>query len=279
MNKFYFLDNKFASTQKAKISISDLGFLRGFAVFDLAVAKSKNIFMEHEHLERLSISAKFLSLKMPYPKRKISEITHELLRRNKTKERVLVRWIIFAGKSRDGQLSDKEFLAVLTENYHRYHQKIYSDGINLMTCNFKREIPQAKTTNYQLVYSLYPKMRKEGFFELLFVPNGNILEAGTSNFFIVKNGQLITPKDDILLGVTRQVVLNLANKQRIPVAERKIKIDEIKKCQEAFITATNKKVMPVARIDGEIIGSGRPGEVTKKLMRAFEIFEEEQLNQ
>jgi len=278
MNKFCFLDNKFINSLKGQISISDLGFLRGFAVFDLAVAKGKNIFMEEEHLKRLEISAKMLALKMPFSKEKISAITKELLTKNKVRNRALIRWLIFAKESSNGHISKKISMAVLNENYHYYTKKLYLEGINLMMVDIQREIPQAKTTNYQIVYSLYPEMAKKGFFELLYAPNGNILEAGTSNFFMVKSGQLITPQKDVLLGVTRGVVIKLAKFQKIPVHERKIKIGEINNCQEAFITASNKKVMPVVKINHEIIGNGHPGPITKKLMQIFEIFEEKQLS-
>ena len=97
----------------------------------------------------------------------------------------------------------------------------------------------------------------------------HILEGTTSNFFTVIGGTLITPKGGILLGITRGVVIELAKKLIIPIIETDLLYSQIPLFDEAFITASNKEVMPVVIIDDQIVGNGKVGRITKRLMSAY----------
>ena len=109
-------------------------------------------------------------------------------------------------------------------------------------------------------------------FEVLYVSNKRILEASTSNFFMVKDRKIITPKDEILVGITRNVIIKLAKNHKFRVQERKIHSNEIKSVDEVFITATNKDIVPVVKIDKLTIGNGKVGKNTKYLMNLFHEF-------
>jgi D-alanine transaminase/branched-chain amino acid aminotransferase len=115
-------------------------------------------------------------------------------------------------------------------------------------------------------------LERQGAQDLLFFWEEKILEVTRSNFFIVnKTGEVITPGRNILKGITRKHVLRLAE-QKYSVHQRDVYLDEAFAADEAFTTGTGKKVLPVTEIDGKKIGSGKPGPVTRELMKQFNDF-------
>lgn len=130
-------------------------------------------------------------------------------------------------------------------------------------------MPLAKSTNYlSAVYAL-EQARKQDAIESIYVDrNGRILEGTTSSIFFFKNGMLITPDDDILPGVTRSVVLDLV-KGEFEVELRDIEGSELDTMDEVFLTASNKEVVPVVKVNGLTIGDGRPGRKTQVVMQRF----------
>lgn len=264
-----FLNGKFINISQAKVDVRDLGFLRGFGVFDLAAIYSGKIFLEDEHLARLKNSAKILGLKLPYSILKIKKISRDLIAKNQASG-ALIRWILSGGVS-SSHFINKETFAVLIENAPNYPERYFSRGIKVITLNFKREIPAVKSLNYQIAYSHYPMMEKAGAFEMIYTPNNQVLEATTSNIFIVKNNEVYTAKKDVLAGVTRQKVIDLCRENNIiNIIERDISKKELSDADEVFITATTKKIMPVTKVDNKIVGNGKPGQMTGKLLGLFD---------
>ena len=269
---YCFFGGKIIERQEAKIDIGDLGFLRGFGVFDLALSYKNKIFLENEHLERLQTSARLLNLHLPYPIEKISALTKELLEKNDL-DRSIVRWVLSGGESQNGVVSSKPTFAILIENYHPYPDKFYKHGIKVETVNVRREIPQAKTLNYQVAFTRYQK----GATEIIYTPNGEVLEGGKSNVFLVKDDQIVTAKNDVLAGITRANLIRIAKTNKIDITLRKIEKSELQTADEVFITASNIRVMPVVEIDGSKISNGKPGPITQKLMSLFANFEKERV--
>jgi branched-chain amino acid aminotransferase len=261
-----YLNEKFVDTNKAKISINDLGFLRGFGVFDLAAIYNGRIFLEDEHLARLQNSAKLLGLELPYSISKIKQISQDLIVKNKS-ENGLIRWVLTGGVST--HFVESETFAVLIENKPNYPERYFENGIKVITTDLKRELPRVKSLNYQIAYSHYPKMAKAGAFEMIYTPNDQVLEATTSNVFIIENGKVYTPKNDMLLGITRQKVIELCKKNDVDIFEHDISKKDLFNANEVFITATTKKVMPVIKIDDSKVGTGKPGPMTRKLIELF----------
>ena len=134
-----------------------------------------------------------------------------------------------------------------------------------------RQFMSYKTTNYIQAVLLQKERKEAGALEILYSFGGRVLECSTSNFFIVKNGRLITPKDDILLGITRKVTIDLA-RPSIKIEERPLGIEETFAADEAFLTSSFKEIVPVVAIDGKKIGGGKVGPITKKLMGSFHRF-------
>jgi branched-subunit amino acid aminotransferase/4-amino-4-deoxychorismate lyase len=132
-----------------------------------------------------------------------------------------------------------------------------------------REFPEAKSTNYLRMLTLFPEKKNRNVFEILYKFKGYIFEGTTFNFFGVKNKTLITPKEDVLIGTRRNLVIRLAKKHGYTVLERPIAVSELHELSESFITSTTRDIVPVVMIDDVTIGKGRVGEETKHLMEIY----------
>ena len=131
-----------------------------------------------------------------------------------------------------------------------------------------RALPEYKTTNYVTAVRLQEERKRAGALEILYISQGKVLECTTSNFFIIKDGRVITSQADVLAGITRKVVIELAQKE-FPLEERDISVEEMYAADEAFLTSSFKDVVPVVEVGGKKIGDGAPGPVTKQIMQRF----------
>lgn len=262
-------DGKIVSTNDAHISISDIGLLRGYGVFELLRTYHGKPFHFKEHYKRFVASAKALGLRIPVSENTLKSIIKTLLVKNKFPESN-IRIVLTGGKTINGMEFDKKnpTFIVLIEPLHEMPKSVYTKGVKLITHQYQREFPRAKTLNYLTAVSLGEKRKKAKAFEVLYTKEGNVLEASTSNIFIFRKGKLSTPKDDILIGVTRNCVLTLAQ-SAYDVDEKTISMKDLLSADEVFITATNKAIIPVVQIDGKKIGSGKVGKHTRYLMDMF----------
>src|SRR3989344_2791828 len=269
MALYCYLNGKIVSTDDARVSIGDIGLLRGYGVFDLLRTYHGKPFHFDEHYKRFATSAKALDLRVPVSGEKLKSIVKTLLAKNKFPESN-IRVVLTGGKTINGMEYDKArpTFFVLIEPLHEMPKSVYAKGVKLMTHEYQREFPRAKTLNYLTAVALGGKRKKAKAFEVLYTKKGNVLEASTSNIFVFSRGKLATPKDDILIGVTRNCVAKLA-KTAYDVQERSVSMKELLSADEGFITATNKAIIPVVQVDGVKIGAGKVGKHTRYLMDAF----------
>lgn len=275
----YYLDGKFVEKDKALIPVNDLGLLRAYGVFDYLKTYNRRPFYIEDHLNRFFHSASRFNLKIPVSKKELQLIIFELLIRNKSLKELSFRMVLTGGKTEDGKISEKPTFFIVVGEAHIYPEEVFKKGIKLAILDYGREFPEIKTINYLLAVSQWKNILKKKASEILYVSKGKVLEASTSNFFMVKNKILFTPKNEILEGVTRKIVIKLAKENKIfatgestsggKVIEKDITLKEVLKADECFITATDKEVMPVVKIDNHIIGAGCPGEQTQKLLNLF----------
>ncbi len=269
MKAYCYSNGKVVTTEQAGIPINDIGLLRGYGVFDLLRTYRGVPFHFDEHFARLVRSARTLGLRVPVSRGKLESIVAVLLKKNKFPESN-IRIVLTGGKVINGMQYDKArpTFFVLVEPLHVMPQAAYQKGVKLITHEYRREFPQAKTLSYLTAVALEGRRRKEKAFEALYVWQGKALEASTSNIFMFRGNNLVTPKDDILIGVTRTIVLKLA-KSAYDTRERDISVKELLSADEAFITATNKAIIPVVNIDGVKINDGKIGKHTRYLMDVF----------
>jgi branched-chain amino acid aminotransferase len=265
----FYLNGRFIPQSQAKISVTDLGFVRGYGVFDFLRTYHGCPFKLDEHLDRLANSAREIHLTLLWSKRKLHDLVLATISKNHLPE-ANIKIIVSGGESSD-QLTpgDKPTLAILVYPPVVYPKPFYDNGIKVITVSVLRSFPLAKTINYIPAIVALAQAAEHKAVEALYVNSRHeVLEGTTTNFFVFRGDTLITPKDGVLLGITRKVVLELAKKE-FKIKLRAIKYKELKAVDEAFITASNKEVMPVVQIDGIKVGNGKVGQRTRRIMELF----------
>lgn len=268
MSKVCFVNNRYQKIEEGAVRADDIGILRGYGVFDYIRTYGGEFFLIDKHVDRFFSSAETLNLNIDLSKKKIKEIAYELKEKNNLKE-CAVRLIATGGKTIKSRNYGKNstFIA-LCRPIKTPPENVYEQGAELLTLEYKRPLPEAKHNNYLLPLSQKERLEKEGKFDFLYIDEGVVFESVTSNFFLVKEGKIITPQKGILRGVTRGVVIDLI-KDKFEFEERTVTLKELKAADEAFLTSTSKEVLPVTRVDNFEIGSGEVGELTKEAMLLF----------
>ncbi len=257
--------------ETAGLPLNDLGIIRGYGYFDYLRTYKGVPFLLDEHLERLVRTAKIMKLAVPYTLDQIKQWILDLLKKNNFPESH-IKIVITGGPSEDQMTSTHpSFYIMVTPASPQHDSTSYREGITVMTYEHLRLFPEAKTLNYLTAIALTPEKQKIGAREIIYHYQGNILEASTSNVFIFQENKLVTPAMNILGGITRTKVIELAQNV-FPVEERTIPVKEFLSAQEIFITASNKEVMPVTRIDTQQVGTGMVGENTKKMLKLYRDF-------
>ena len=266
----YYVDGQFLPENEAVLPVSDLGVVRGYAIFDFLRTYNGVPFHLKEHLDRLDRSARLVGLKVPVARNELVDIIHETLKKNALSE-ANVKLVVTGGYRRDGITpGEQQRLLVMVTPLRRMPAEWYSDGVGVVTSHTDRVIPGAKSTNYiQAILNLRDASLRDAI-EALYVNRlGFLLEGTTSNFFAFINGSLVTPPENrILPGVTRNVVLNLAA-EHFRVEVRDIHTEEIRLMDEAFLSSSNKEVVPVVKIDSVTLGDGRVGSRVARVMDLF----------
>lgn len=269
----WYLNGKFIVHNLAKVSVTDLGFGRGWGLFEYLRTYQGNPFLIDDHLNRFFKSAKLLRLTPPIPRDSLKILIRKLLGKNKFEGEVGVKIILTAGASSDGVFpSDGPTFVVMTTPLNKYPQTLYETGGKLFLTRRRRISPGIKTTDYLSALLALVEAREAGFDDVLFcTEEGEILEASRSNFFFFRSNVLFTAGRGVLPGVTRRLVINLAKKKFV-VKESVIGISDLKNADEAFITSSEKEIMPVSQVGDLKIGEGKVGENTRFLMSEFRDF-------
>ncbi|OHA20023.1 MAG: hypothetical protein A2836_02005 [Candidatus Taylorbacteria bacterium RIFCSPHIGHO2_01_FULL_45_63] len=269
MNEECYLNGRYLPLKDAFVHAYDIGMTRGYGIYEGIMVYGEKPFRLEEHLERFEAGAKILNLKIPHTPKEIENVILELVRRNGFGD-TKIRIILTGGDTVNSVEYDpkKPTFFVMAEEYISLPEDFYNKGGEVMTYEHQRFMPGCKTINYITAVNLQSKRKEKKAIEILYVSNGRVLEASTSNFFIFKGDTLITPKENILFGITRKVVLELA-KGKFKVEEREVKAEELQEADEAFITASYKEIVPIVRINGALVGDGKVGRRTVSLMESF----------
>lgn len=251
--------------------MDDLAVLRGYGVCDIMRTYKGRPYFLDAHVNRLVHSAEKTGLALPWSARDIQKIVLETLDRNKGMDEVNIRIIITGGSSSDFfHPQGHPRLIILVTDMAKLPDAWYEHGVKVVTHAQERSLPDAKVISYIPAAMALKTAKKKGAIEALYVNSQNqVLEGTTSNLFAFFNERLVTPKDGVLKGITRQAVLSLA-RTLYTVEEKPVLLDRLLTADEVFITGTNKCVVPVVQVDDTPIGSGRPGPRTRRLMAELE---------
>lgn len=255
----YYVDGKFVPAEKAVIPVDDLALLRGIGVFDLLRTYNGKPYFLDAHIDRLENSAQKIDLALPWTHDEIKDVVKATLAKNDIPE-ANVRIVVTGGSSTDFMTpAGPPRLLVLVSPIPKLPDSWYTDGVKIISWEVERTIPGAKSIDYISASLALKKAAAQGAIEALYIDrNGLALECTTSNVFAFTGETLITPGRGILSGVTRKVVLELAERL-FPIDIRDISRSELVAADEVFITGTGKGLVPVVQVDEDTIGDGRPG--------------------
>jgi branched-chain amino acid aminotransferase len=273
MSNIFYIDGKFLPETDAGIPVNDLAILRGYGIFDFLRTYGGKPFHLKDHLKRLEHSAKSIDLKLPLSLEEIHDIVIETLKRNQHKDSNL-RIVVTGGQTIDSITPcGKPRLLVMVTEVCPCPSKWYEDGVKIITVPLERQIPAAKSLNYLSAILALKEAYQQKAVEAVYTDRDkNLREGTTSNFFIFIDGKMITPgTEEILPGITRQIVLELAENE-FEVQIRDIHMDELAKAQGAFLSSSSKQILPVVQVDDLTIGKGKPCEQTRLVMSRFETY-------
>ncbi len=269
--KIYYVDGKFISSDQAVIPVDDLAILRGYGVCDIMrTYKGKPYFLK-DHIHRLVNSAKEIGLSLPWQAREITDIVLETLHRNQISEEANIRIVITGGSSPDYFYPQgNPRMIVLITDLKKLPDSWYEKGVKVITYPLERSLPDAKVISYIPAALALKKAKETGAIEAIYINRKmEALEGTTSNLFAFFGNTLVTPRDGVLKGITRQAILAIAQKNYL-TEEKAIPLDQLLDADEAFISGTNKCILPVIQIDDTKIGEGKPGPKTKRLIAELE---------
>jgi branched-chain amino acid aminotransferase len=275
-----YLDGKYLQEGMAKVSVFDHGLLYGDGVFEGIRAYNGRVFRLKEHIDRMYDSAKTLDIKPPISKEEMAEAICEVLRRNKLKD-AYIRPIITRGVGDlglDPRKCKKASVIVIAVTWGAMYGDLYEKGLKAVTVSVRRNPPEClppnvKSLNY--LNNILAKIEanyKGGDEAIFFDTNGYVAEGSGDNLYVIKNGEILTPHTlNNLRGVTRMVILEIAQSLGITVKEQNLGYFDIYTADELICSGTAAEVAPITWVDGRVIGTGKPGPVTRQLMEAFHV--------
>lgn len=275
-----YLNGEYLPESEAKVSISDRGWLYGDGVFETMRTYGGRVFKLDEHLVRLERSAETIGIKLPMDLSELAIVVIELLKRGAPVGDVAIRVAVSRGVGGGGLWPTQELeptLAMLLRDLPTYPDKVFTHGWRMVTAKTKRNSPESidpriKSANFLNNIMAKREAVASGVDEALMLSHdGYVAESTVSNFFIIKNGVLMTApvETGVLAGITRETVLELADAAAIRADEVLFTVDDVYGADEAFITLTSAGLIPIVELDGRSIGTGRPGPIVDRLRRLY----------
>ena len=273
-----YLNGKIVDKADAKVSVFDHGFLYGDGVFEGIRVYSGRVFKHREHIDRLYESARALLLDIPMTHEQMIAAVEQTVKAN-GKPDGYIRLIVSRGAGTLGLDPRKcePQIIIIVDDIALYPAELYDTGLEIITASTIRNHPNAlnpriKSLNY--LNNILAKIEaiRAGCLEAIMLNiQGEVAECTGDNIFVVKNGVLKTPPPDagILEGITRNAVLGLAATAGIPARETPLSRHDVYVADELFLTGTAAEVIPVVKVDGRAIGTGKPGPLTKQLRERF----------
>jgi branched-chain amino acid aminotransferase len=277
--KIYISGNYF-DKENAKVSVFDHGFLYGDGIFEGMRAYNGKVFRLRDHTHRLWDSAKSLDIEIPMTMEAMENAVHETLKLNSITDGY-IRLVVTRGAGTlglDAHLCSQPQVIIIADVLSLYPKEYYENGLELVTASTVRTnpsmlSPQVKSLNYLNNIMAKIEAHRAGCVEVLMLNSkGEVAECSGDNIFIYKKGVLHTPPPEagILEGITRQAVLELATELGIKTQEVPMTRHDIYTADECFLTGSAAELVPVTKLDGRSLGTGKPGPITKKLLERFQ---------
>ena len=275
-----FIDGQWLAREDAKVSVFDHGLLYGDGVFEGIRVYSRRVFRLREHLDRLYRSAHGIALEIPMRRQDMERTVAEAVKRNECEDGY-IRLVVTRGAGAlgiDPASCPAPSIIIIVDQVNVYPRELYEGGVRVVTSPTRQVSheavdPRIKSLNYLKNILAKIDARVANAHEaILLNREGFIAECTADNLFIVRDGKILTPspQDGALEGITRGVILQLANQAKIPARETRLTRFDLHTADEAFLTGTGAELMPIANFDGRPIGNGAVGPITSKLRESFQ---------
>src|SRR6266446_2216092 len=274
-----YIDGKFYAEGDAKVSVFDHGLLYGDGIFEGIRFYNGRVFRLEEHLERLWDSARSICLELPMTHEEMTEAVLETIRQNHLHDGY-IRLLVTRGIGNLGlnpEQCKSPSVIIIAATIALYHEDFYRKGLSIVTCATRRSNPASlnpavKSLNYLNNVMARIEANLASADEALMLNDaGNVAECTADNVFIIKHSQIFTPPTTAgaLQGITRSVVFDIAGEFDLKVVEADFTRHDIFVADECFLTGTAAEIVPVVKADGRIIGNGKPGPITARIIARF----------
>jgi branched-chain amino acid aminotransferase len=274
-----YLDGKYLDEKNAKVSVFDHGLLYGDGVFEGIRAYNGRVFKLKEHIDRLFYSAKAILLEIPLSHAQMMKAVTETCRKNKIRDGY-IRLVVTRGVGTLGLNPNRcknPSVIIIADKIQLYPKEMYERGMEIVTVATTRNLinavnPAIKSLNYLNNILAKIEANNAGCEEAIMLnAEGFVSECTGDNIFIVRGNHLMTPPlyAGALYGITRGVVMELARGAGLEVSEMTLTRYDLFCADECFLTGTGAELIPVVKIDGRVIGSGKPGVRTKELVESY----------
>lgn len=273
-----FVDGDYVPASEARISIFDPGFTRGDAVYDTTSAWKGLFFRLDDHVARFLRSCQGMRLTCPHPPDALKRILAECVHRAGLED-AYVQMIVTRGPfppgTRDPRLCQNRFLAYAIPYVWIVRPERQEVGSDLAIVANRRTPteaidPRVKNFNWMdLERGLFEALDRGADTAVLLTPGGHLSEGPGFNLFLVRGGAVWTPRGNVLEGITRRTVFDLAAELGVTVHQSDLLPDALRQADEAFLSSTAGGIMPVTRVDGQPLGDGRPGPLTRRFRALY----------
>jgi branched-chain amino acid aminotransferase len=273
-----YIDDQFVPISEARIPILDWGFLRSDATYDVVHVWQGRFFRLDDHLDRFLRGIERLHMSLPYNRDQIGDILFECVRLSELRdayvEMICTRGIPTPG-SRDPRQCVNRFYAFAVPFVWIASPEKQKEGLHLIISQVKRipaESVDPTIKNYHwldLVAGLYDAYSRGGETAVLIDREGNVIEGPGFNVFVIKLSKIATPGQGVLEGITRKTVIEMSRALDIPVETRNVSAEEVRQADEVFVTSTAGGLMSVTKVDGRVLGDGKPGPISSRLREQY----------
>lgn len=271
LNYKQYLNGKFVDEENLLISPRDLGFTRGYGVFEYIRTYNGRPYKLGEHIKRLIASAELIRLRHNFTYEYLENAIRELIEINDDGQDKSIRIHLSGGISDSMYQTGEPTMVIFIEPFKAKNPGIYTDGVMLKTVKYERDLPTTKNVNYIEGIRQAHISREEGVYEPLYYNDKQVFETSNSNIFVVKNRKLYTPKNNVFYGTARNTIVQDL-KNNFVIIEEDFKLDFLLNADEVFLASGGKQVAPVVKIDDRQIGDGRVGKITMSVWEKYKEF-------
>lgn len=261
-----FSNGVYVPTPEITFPVDSLAVNRGYGAYEFFGVHHRKPFYMDRHLERLANSLKILRLKTNYFPA-IEQVVASLIQQNPLPDFYIKLFVLPIHAANPQEMEGNLYIFPVV--FPPFSNDEFEKGLPLISRNFTRFLPEAKSTAYLAGQYWQHEITQAGALDVLFHTDGTVTETSRGNIFMVKNEKVFTPHVGMLKGITRSVVIDLIHLNGVEFEEKTISLEELLLADEVIVTSTTKEVMPIIKIDNRNIGTGQPGLFSKWMAQEF----------